>query len=598
MLDRLVQPGGSTGLKVQNQVNAQLYGVDESNIIKAEVGVVIPSGTESVLFHEESNQFFDLGGLTGTITTVTLSSQNVLQVVTDNGAYALNKYLNLRDLNEEMDSISEIGNAKVTDLLSSNILSYMTKEDQLLIKSTVGVEVNVDYALKAAIDAGEKYLVYPPVVGVYVHAGTVTIPMGFCIYGSCYRPYTTPSNSSFDNTGTVIRLGTGASYLFAFTGRHNFVGINFDGRDKSVNLMQGSGQLNGCRFERCGIYRWAVGLGKSNYVGTLYARGCNIQGCNLGANNLIDSRLVDTTFNANTGRAISLLTGANNNAFVGVRIEWNDGEGIYLYQSVGNTYTGELIDRNGKAGLAVMGGSSITCSTCSIQRNGSKGTAGTTEQCNILQSDDSVLVLTGIRTTRGVNDDGTGTATPEYDIITTGNGSSMVTVVTGSYFSGGYLGFVKETAIAASKTYFGNHGISNACTVGVFQIRNGRVSIGSPVNITLNAGGTASFSFTRTALTKYQIPNVYNLNIESRDGSAGNLEYLRVPLLMGWETTNPTLITDLGNLKTYPTNRWGDSSSTPTGVSFTVGISTDGTTITVNLTGIDAKNRQVYAYLS
>lgn len=597
MLNRLVQPGGAASEIIKKEMNSLLYGVDEDEILPAEAGVNISSGVSSVLYHEESNQFFAIGVATGTISSVTLSSENLLQVMTEKGTFSLSKYLDLKEITEELDEISHIGEALIADVNAPNILSYMTKSDQDLIKSSVGVEVNVDYALKKAIDSGVKYIVYPPVLGVYVHAGTISLPTGFCIYGSCARPYTVSSNATFNNMGTVIRLGVGASYLFAMSSRHNFVGINFDGRDKSVNLMQGTGQLNGTRFERCGIYRWATALGKSNYVGTLYVRGCNISGNNLGAYNLIDSRFIDSTFNANNGRAISCLTGANNNAFVGVRVEWNDAEGIYLYQSVGNTFTGELIDRNGKAGLAVMGGASITCSACSIQRNGAKGTVGTNDQCNILQSDDSVLILSCVRTTTGVDDGGTGTLTPEYDIITTGNGTSMTTIVTGCYFSGGSLGYLKETAVASKKTYSGNVGISDACNTGVFQIRNGRVSIGAPASITLAAGSTGTLSFTRNALTKYQIPNMYTLKIESRDGTAGNLEYVTVPLVMGWETTNPTVVMDSDNLQTYPANRWGVTASTPTGVSFTASVSTDGTTITINLQGIDAKNRQIYAYL-
>ncbi|HCD1773432.1 TPA: hypothetical protein NBI40_005567, partial [Klebsiella pneumoniae] len=72
--------------------------------------------------------------------------------------------------------------------------------------------------------------------------------------------------------------------------RMTFMNVLLDGRSLSVNLMQGTTQLNGCRFISCGVYRWATAFGKSNYVGTLYVKDTNVSENVTGFLNLIDSR--------------------------------------------------------------------------------------------------------------------------------------------------------------------------------------------------------------------------------------------------------------------------------------------------------------------
>lgn len=60
-------------------------------------------------------------------------------------------------------ALVNIGQATVRDVVRANILSYMSKTDQLAIKGVVGTEVVVDYALRAAIDDGVTVLECPPV---------------------------------------------------------------------------------------------------------------------------------------------------------------------------------------------------------------------------------------------------------------------------------------------------------------------------------------------------------------------------------------------------------------------------------------------------
>ncbi|MDS1441515.1 tail fiber protein, partial [Klebsiella pneumoniae] len=151
-------------------------------------------------------------------------------------------------------ALVNIGQATVRDVVRANILSYMSKTDQLAIKGVVGTEVVVDYALRAAIDDGVTVLECPPVPGIYVFGQSpITLPSGFSFEGKSIRTYTASSNASFNNVGTVFRLFNGASAIFKLTSRHTFRQVVFDGRDKSVRFMQGNNQTQWCRFYDCGI---------------------------------------------------------------------------------------------------------------------------------------------------------------------------------------------------------------------------------------------------------------------------------------------------------------------------------------------------------
>ena len=244
------------------------------------------------------------------------------------------------------------GEAKLSETTPPNIFEYMTRADIDAILTTVGQEVDVDYALQAIVSAGYMSAYYPWPKGVYVHGDGVTIPAGFNIIAEGSRkPYTISGDTSFNNCGVVIRKKSGATGIFKMSGRHTFKDIVFDGRDKLTGSINSSSQIAGLRFERCGFYRWTNGLGRtSGYLGTVYAEGCNLSGNNHGFYNFIDSRAIGCTINANTNHGINLQAGANNNSFLGVRVEWNGGYGLQAVAAQQNSYEGELIDRNGLAG--------------------------------------------------------------------------------------------------------------------------------------------------------------------------------------------------------------------------------------------------------
>ncbi|HBQ0456836.1 TPA: hypothetical protein NEG33_004651 [Klebsiella pneumoniae] len=330
-------------------------------------------------------------------------------------------------------------NTSVSRIIRACILEYMTPEDQEALLTVSGGVVDCDYALKDAIADGVMVLDIPWVLGsLELGSDPATLPLGFSIQGwSCRRPYTISGDGSFLGCGVVIRVAAGAKFPFYSTGRHDFKNINFDGRDKTTQLLYSANsgtQFNGTRFEGCGIYRFAVGLGWSGYTGTLFATRCSISGNGDGVRNLIDSNLIGCVVNAN-GRGVVLQQGANNNSFIGVRVEWNNGYNYFAYNAIENIILGELCDRAGSAGIVASGGSSWYVSGTVVRRSGKNEPVGSDYSANFLIIDSGEFIINGIRTRSGVDDTGSGVSSPSFGVSVIGSGTPKFTA-TGCDLSG------------------------------------------------------------------------------------------------------------------------------------------------------------------
>ncbi|MDS1331139.1 tail fiber protein, partial [Klebsiella pneumoniae] len=406
-------------------------------------------------------------------------------------------------------ALVNIGQATVRDVVRANILSYMSKTDQLAIKGVVGTEVVVDYALRAAIDDGVTVLECPPVPGIYVFGQSpITLPSGFSFEGKSIRTYTASSNASFNNVGTVFRLFNGASAIFKLTSRHTFRQVVFDGRDKSVRFMQGNNQTQWCRFYDCGIHRWSVGIGNSSpngYSATLIVFGGTISSNKVGVRNVIDSLFLGATINANEENGVELMTGANNNAFIGVRNEWNNGDNYYGYGCKRILIQGELIDRAGKRAVAATGGAQFTLSGVAVQRSGRLATEGSAEDAHYyVEGDTSSIIETAVHTTAGANDDGSGRQSPTYILATGGSSSDGKSFIASASNLSGYTGtswlrsgFVKGLSV------LGCSGVDDVKNFGFRRIDDGVQYLGDAVtSLSLSgAGNTATLTFKTTEKT-------------------------------------------------------------------------------------------------
>ncbi|HHL3693179.1 hypothetical protein RCD70_24815 [Klebsiella pneumoniae] len=509
-------------------------------------------------------------------------------------------------------ALVNIGQATVRDVVRANILSYMSKTDQLAIKGVVGTEVVVDYALRAAINDGVTIMECPPVPGIYVFGqSVVTLPAGFSFEGGSRRTYTISSDASFNNAGTVFRLFNGASAIFKLTSRHTFRRVIFDGRNKSVRFMQGDDKTQWCRFFDCGVHRWYIGIGGSStngYSATLIFSGGTISNNTIGVKNVIDSLFLGATINANDTDGVQLLTGANNNAFIGVRNEWNNGDNYYGYGCKRILIQGELIDRAGKRAVAAVGGAQFTLSGVAVQRSGRLATEGTAEDAHYyIEGDTSSIIETAVHTTTGANDDGSGRQSPSYILATGGSSSDGKSFIASASNLSGYTGTSwLRSGYVKGLSVIGCTGVEDVKNFGLRRISDGVQYLGDVVSaLSLSgAGNTATLTFKTTAQAFSLYSSellVRNLEIRARNNtSTGSVAYYSVNLIISREQAAAAIAVDTASVRTFATlsgGTWGITSASPTGVSLSFAVSEDGTTLTVTLTAIDSASRIINARL-
>ncbi|EPI2093248.1 phage tail protein [Klebsiella pneumoniae] len=505
-----------------------------------------------------------------------------------------------------------VGEATVTDVIKKNILSYMTKADQLAIKGSVGTEVVLDYALQDAVNDGVTILECPPVPGVYVFGkSVVTLPAGFSFEGGSRRTYTTSSDASFNNAGTVFRLFNGASSIFKLTSRHTFRRIILDGRDKSVRFMQGDDQTQWCRFFDCGIHRWSIGIGSSSpngYSATVFVSGGTISNNTIGVKNVIDSLFMGVTINANDTNGVQLMTGANNNTFIGVRNEWNNGDNYYGYGCKRILIQGELIDRAGKRAVAAVGGAQFVLSGVAVQRSGRLAAEGSVDDSHFyLEGDTSSIIITPSYTTAGMNDDGSGRLSPTYILATGGNAADAKSFIASSSNLAGYTGasWLRSGTIATLSVQ-GCLGVEDVKNFGFHRISDGTHYLGDAVSgLPLSgAGNTATLTFTTTTqpLSRYSSDLIVRtLEFKARNNtSTGSVARYSVDVIISREQASASVAVDASSVKTTASlsgGTWGIASANPSGVSLAFAVSEDGTTLTATLTAVDSASRIISARL-
>ncbi|HBY8973885.1 TPA: hypothetical protein MI939_04305 [Klebsiella pneumoniae] len=496
--------------------------------------------------------------------------------------------------------------------MRANILSYMSKTDQLAIKGVVGTEVVADYALRSAINDGVTILECPPVPGIYVFGqSVVTLPAGFSFEGGSRRTYTISSDASFNNAGTVFRLFNSASAIFKLTSRHTFRRVIFDGRNKSVRFMQGDDQTQWCRFFDCGVHRWSIGIGSSSpngYSATLIVSGGTISNNGIGVKNVIDSLFLGVTINANDTDGVQLLTGANNTAFIGVRNEWNNGDNYYGYGCKRILIQGELIDRAGKRAVAAVGGAQFVLSGVTVQRSGRLATEGSADDAHFYtEGDTSYITHASVYTLAGTNDDGSGRSSPTYLMATGGNAADTKSFIASSSNLTGYTGtsWLRSGSFTALSV-LGCPGVEDVKNFGFHRISDGAHYLGLAVSgLALSgAGNTATMIFTTTtqALNQYTSDLIVRtLEIKARNNTgSGSVARYSVDLIISREQASASVAVDTSSVKTTATlsgGTWGIASSSPTGVSLAFSVSGDGATLTVTLTAVDSASRVISARL-
>ncbi|WP_447716883.1 hypothetical protein [Pluralibacter gergoviae] len=492
-------------------------------------------------------------------------------------------------------------NASLSRIIRACILEYMTPEDQETLLTVSGGTVDCDYALKAAIANGVMVLDLPWSRGV-IELGNdpATLPTGFSMQGwGCRRPYTVASDNSFLGCGVVVRVAAGAKAPFYSMGRHYFTNINFDGRDKTTQLLYSKNtglQFNGTRFEGCGIYRFSIGLGWAGYTGTLFAVRCSISGNGDGIRNLIDSNIIGCVVNAN-GRGVVLQQGANNNSFIGVRVEWNNSYNYFAYNAIENIIQGELCDRAGSAGIVASGGASWFVTGTVVRRSGRNEPVGSDYSANFLIIDSGEFIINGIRTRTGIDDAGGGVSSPSFGISVIGSGKPKLTA-TGCDLSGFVTKAINRKQ-SAGMVISACLGIADYVNTGSSKHMFGRdcldVKTGTLVT---GAGSQITFQLEvpvddESGPVQWEAYVTRKLHIECRLGDQ-RFDILDAPILFTFEYYR-SIVNILSKMYVSSARIGIDDSAT--GVKVSWALNSTGDVLTVNLLSIDGVERKCRATL-
>jgi hypothetical protein len=282
--------------------------------------------------------------------------------------------------------------------------------------------------------------------------------------------------------------------------------ISVAGNGRSQPAIRPAG--DGAVVERVTMLEGSVGYDADYVSGSLLA-DCMVHENGVGIADLVDSMVRTCVINANSGDGISLGRGANDNMLVGNKVEWNDGHGIQAYQALHNVVVGGILDRNGKTGARLVECSHTTVVGSVFRRNGRLSEASPADDCHIYQQDCTGLVVTGIATNSGPDDDDT-SGYPSPAVAIRDEGGAAVSL-TGNDLTG------RRSAVAIAGTGTGSSRLLNLGVAGVQSASGTRVRIGA-TDLRLGAGESGSAVFEVDAAAREAPGTSYRLHLLSREG--------------------------------------------------------------------------------
>lgn len=289
----------------------------------------------------------------------------------------------------------------------------------------VGDGVTNDTAAWNAALLANSSIVVPPLKfalgNVIVNSGNAII--GLSSVAAAY-PGTSAATAGTTLSRPVLQAVSGATRIFNVDNAYSYEisGFLLDGINKGPNGIEqptfankSAGTIRDCLLTN---FNTAANI---NY-GVVHAYQCTFGDSNTGMLNPLDSMLSDCDFAGNSGHGLFFGAGSGSTSVDGCRFEWNAftgvtvGDGVSLANGAGRvTITGGWFDRNGWAGVAVEPGTDVSITGADFMRNGSLDN-GLWAQCHIYLWGCSRVAISGITTSIGTNDDGSGVLSPRYVI--------------------------------------------------------------------------------------------------------------------------------------------------------------------------------------
>ncbi|SFE18168.1 right-handed parallel beta-helix repeat-containing protein [Blastococcus tunisiensis] len=373
-------------------------------------------------------------------------------------------------------------------------------------------------ALQATVDAAAEGAQLWLPGGLYLVDG-ITLRRGQVLTGPSGRSYTGRSESgarlrarSVDSAGPVLTVGE--------LGVVTDIAVEGEGRAQPAVRPAGIGVV----LERVTMAEASVGFDAAYVSGSILTE-CQIHQNGTGIKDIVDSIVQSTVINANEGDGISLASGANDNTFLGNKVEWNDGYGVQAFQAEHNVLIGGVIDRNGKAGVRLVECSHSTVVGAVLRRNGRLAEDTPDDDCHLFHAGCTGLVVTGLSTNSGRDDGGTS----GYDspaVALRADGGTDVTI-TGNDLTGSTSGTAIATAAPGVRgTHLLNAGPGLQAATGI-QLRVG------VADLAVAGGSTEPAVFAVDAGDVDGPGRVYRLLLSYRSGGTGTRGAAEALVLVG-----------------------------------------------------------------
>lgn len=350
----------------------------------------------------------------------------------------------------------------------------------------------------AGADPGELVLV-PRTDGFYL-VGDAILPLGVNMTGNSRRRIYQPfSTTDIEGSGAIV-YNTSYAHGLNFAGSSNVSNLNFYGVDKLTHGVSQLVKITNMYFSNCSMIKYDRGFGSANTLNVCWFDNCHAVGNIVGMMNLVDSHVTQAEINAND-IGISEQTGANDTTFLGVKNEWNNDENWSFFESNNCQVIGGVTDRAGNAGFKITN-SKLVIDGVDTRRNG-RNILGQ-DQCAhyFVEGPQSVVVIDGMLTSVGADDDLTGDTTPNFTVSLRGTAPGSLSIVGGDATGAvtqPYTAFADATVSNISNVV----GIDDLVNTGFFKKDEGRRF--NQVEKTATLANTASevLSFTDVVLLTF-----------------------------------------------------------------------------------------------
>lgn len=294
----------------------------------------------------------------------------------------------------------EIGDTLIAEYVKYGNVSL----NSLGVSSTVADNSPIINYAVANFPEGTKFVLYPASAN-YVCTSAIDLNSKAFYFESV-------QSSEYDRVSDVTLQFT-ASDGFINTVKATFKDLCICG---NTSTPANSGIKGGGNISNCTICYFGNGI-NGNYK-QAFITECNIHNNTNGIFNIVDSRVTNNTINNNTGNAIQLQAGANDNIITENKIEWNSLYGVNAYNADHLVVTNNIIDRCGKSGFYIGGSLSANSIYANnmLRRNGAESTGADSSNIQINGAYNNLVISNNVTQAGNSQDDGSGTTVPSFAI--------------------------------------------------------------------------------------------------------------------------------------------------------------------------------------